>query len=154
MLLTSNIVKFLTKTSDQRKRKFYNGALAPIGWRSYRPMNYKTAPTFLGLILLVAVPVFVIGDEPDAATGDDVTLAEIKAKFPSGPFAPKTYDKSLIPQLLDYLTHSDPRVVIYACELIEVHPHDRRMIKALLKLLNHADNGVRTCKTISYRNWY
>ena len=35
--LATNIVKFLTKTSDQRKRNIYNGAKAPIGWRSYRP---------------------------------------------------------------------------------------------------------------------
>ena len=39
MILTSSIVKFLTKTSDHRKRNIYNGALAPIGWRSYRPVN-------------------------------------------------------------------------------------------------------------------
>ena len=38
VLLTSSIVKFLTKTSDHRKRNIYNGATAPIGWRSYRPV--------------------------------------------------------------------------------------------------------------------
>ena len=37
VLLISNIVEFLTKTSDHRERNIYNGALAPIGWRSYRP---------------------------------------------------------------------------------------------------------------------
>ena len=38
VILTSNIVKFLIMTSDQQKRNIYNSALAPIGWRSYRPM--------------------------------------------------------------------------------------------------------------------
>ena len=37
--LISNIVKFLTMTSDHRKRNIYNGALAPIGRRSYRPVR-------------------------------------------------------------------------------------------------------------------
>ena len=38
VLLTSNIVKFLTKFSDQRERPNCVRAAARIGWRLYRPV--------------------------------------------------------------------------------------------------------------------
>ena len=42
--LTSNIVKFLTMTSNHRERNIYNGAEAPIGRRSHRPMLITLSP--------------------------------------------------------------------------------------------------------------
>ena len=55
MLLISNIVKFLTKTSDQRKRNIYNGASALIGWRSYRSMNKILLSTRVLVIAMLCI---------------------------------------------------------------------------------------------------
>ena len=53
VLLTSNIVKFSIKTSDHRKRNIHNGAKAPIGWRSYRPVQ-RISNLALALTLVVS----------------------------------------------------------------------------------------------------
>ena len=65
VLLTSNIVTFLTMTSDHRKRKIYNGALAPIGWRSYRPVLVTTC--LMGAAIFSTI--FGLSDSVFAQTG-------------------------------------------------------------------------------------
>ena len=54
MLLASNIVTFSTMTSDHRERNIYNGAKAPIGWRSYRLM-FRRGCVLLSAFCLLAV---------------------------------------------------------------------------------------------------
>ena len=97
LLPISNIVKFLTMTSDQRERNVYNGALAPTGWRSYRQRRlharcwlraascwlvcfafYSTATFLLGLF--VTIPnsqeglLIVMTPETEAITPSDEYL--------------------------------------------------------------------------------